>query len=677
MPLPPDVVDPPTPPRVQPRRVRKPSRRELREQRFVQGSHVAERRRPFLSILLLLGLVVLLAIPVGAALTAATHKALSAGLTASEGVHPQAPLVLPPLPQRTTIYGADGSVIGRLYRKYNRWVVPLKKISHPTQKAVLAIEDHNFYHHGALDFEAIVRAAIANVRAGQVVQGGSTIAQQLAKNTITGNQETFARKIQEAEDAIRLENTYTKKQILEMYLNDIYLGNSTYGVAAAGQFYFGKKPSHLSLPEGATLAAIISFPSRFDPIAHPTHALHQRNIVLSRMRNLHWIGKAKYQDAVDAPLGLSERQRDVASTVPTSYVEQYVINRFLADPSFGKTYTQRVNLLYRGGLKIYTTFDPAFQDEAERAIQHRMSQPGQPQSALVSIEPDTGAVRAMAVGGQTFEESKYNLATDPGGGRTAGSAFKAFTLAAALEQGMSPNKVFNGSAPTTIPHCGGGEDWHVNNAEPGSGSYTLAQATADSVNAVFAQVIDIVGPRNVARVAHQMGITSTLTPVCPLTLGTSPVSPFEMTSAYSTLANNGVHCQPYSIEKVVAPTGDAIENAHSHCSRVMPAKVAQTETRLLEGVIQFGTASSAVTISRPAAGKTGTGQDFQDAWFMGYVPQLTTGVWVGYAKAEVPMRSVPGYGEGFGGTLAAPIWNEYMIAATRGMPVKGFKGVHG
>src|SRR4051812_8013161 len=361
MPLPPDVEDPSTPPRVQRRRVRKPSRRELREQRFIHG-HVAERRRPFLSILLLLGLVVLLAVPVGAALTAATHKALSAGLTASEGVHPQAPLVLPPLPQRTTIYGADGSVIGRLYRKYNRWVVPLKKISHPTQKAVLAIEDHNFYHHGALDFEAIVRAAIANVRAGQVVQGGSTIAQQLAKNTITGNQETFARKIQEAEDAIRLENTYTKKQILEMYLNDIYLGNSTYGVAAAGQFYFGKKPSHLTLPEGATLAAIISFPSRFDPIVHPTHALHQRNLVLSRMRNLGWIGKKKYQDAIDAPLRLSKRQRDVASTAPTSYVEQYVINRFLADPSFGKTYTQRVNLLYRGGLKVYTTFEPRFQD---------------------------------------------------------------------------------------------------------------------------------------------------------------------------------------------------------------------------------------------------------------------------------------------------------------------------
>jgi len=354
-------------------------------------------------------------------------------------------------------------------------------------------------------------------------------------------------------------------------------------------------------------------------------------------------------------------------------VEQYVINRFLADPTFGKNYTQRVNLLYRGGLKIYTTFDPQFQTEAERAIQHRMSQPGQPQSAVVSIEPDTGAVRAMAVGGQTFDESKYNLATDPGGGRTAGSAFKAFTLATALEQGMSPDKVFNGDSPKTIPNCGGGETWKVDNAEPGSGSYTLAAATAASVNVVFAQVIDIVGPKNVARVAHQMGITSPLTPVCPLTLGTSPVSPFEMTSAYSTLANNGIHCKPYSIEKVVGPTGDVVENAHSRCSRVMPANVAQTETRLLEAVVSGGTGTAA-DIGRPQAGKTGTGQNYQDAWFMGYVPQLTTGVWVGYAAREQPMPNVPGYGTGFGGTLAAPIWHDYMLAATRGMPPKGFHG---
>ncbi|MDP9297030.1 MAG: transglycosylase domain-containing protein [Actinomycetota bacterium] len=676
MPLPPDVVDPPTP---------APSHSHWRATRRAHRNdslalarrQKPDRRRPFLSLLILLVLIAVLAVPLALGLTALTRSAVGAGINASSGVHPQVPLVLPPLQQRSTIYAADGSVIDTIYQKYNRDVVPLRQINHVTRNAVLAIEDHGFYSHGALDVASIVRAFLANIRAGHVVQGGSTIAQQLVKNTVTGNEVTLSRKIQEAEDAIRLENTYTKDKILGMYLNDVYLGNSVYGVAAAAQFYFATKPSDLKLPEAATLAGIIQSPAQFDPIAHPNATVDRRNVVLTRMRALHWIGPAKYQKALHAPLRLYKRQRDQASILSGSFWEQYVINRFLADPTFGKTYHDRQHALFQGGLKIYTTLDPSFQTDAEQAIADKMSAIGQPQSALVSIEPDTGAVRAMAVGNSSFKEGdRYNLATDPGGGRTAGSAFKAFTLAAALEQGMSPNKVFNGTSPKTIPHCGGGENWHVQNAEPVSGgSFPLWLATADSVNVVFAQVIDQVGPKNVARVAHQMGITSNLTPVCPLTLGTSPVSPFEMTSAYSTLANNGVHCKPYSIGRVVGPTGDVIERAKPQCKRVMPAKIAQLETSMLEGVIKFGTASSAVTISRPAAGKTGTGQNYQDAWFLGYVPQLTTGVWVGYAKGEIPMPNVPGYGTGFGGTLAAPIWNEFMIQATRGMPVRNFHGI--
>jgi penicillin-binding protein 1A len=277
----------------------------------------------------------------------------------------------------------------------------------------------------------------------------------------------------------------------------------------------------------------------------------------------------------------------------------------------------------------------------------------------------------MAIGNWSFKKG-YNLATDPGGGRTAGSAFKAFTLAAALESGISPSRTYDGSSPRTIKNCGGGATWHVANAEAGSGTYTLAAATAASVNVVFAQVIDEVGPDKVAEVAHRMGITSPLDAVCPLTLGTSPVSPLEMTSGYATIANNGVHCTPYAVAQVVSSTGKVITDHQPKCERAMPASIAAEETRLLEGVITSGTAHDAVTLTRPAAGKTGTGQDFQDAWFVGYVPQLVTGVWVGYAKAEIPMRSVPGYGEGFGGTLAAPIWNDFMIRSTRGMPVKNF-----
>jgi penicillin-binding protein 1A len=675
MPLPPDVVDPatPVPSRTHGRATRRAHRNDSVALAWRQKP---DRRRPFLSLLILLVLIAVLAVPLALGLTALTRGAVGAGINASSGVHPQVPLVLPPLQQRSTIYAADGSVIDTIYQKYNRDVVPLHQINQVTRNAVLAIEDHGFYSHGALDVASIVRAFLANIRAGHVVQGGSTIAQQLVKNTVTGNEVTLSRKIQEAEDAIRLENTYTKDQILGMYLNDVYLGNSVYGVAAAAQFYFATNPSDLKLTEAATLAGIIQSPAQFDPIAHPNATVARRNVVLTRMRDLQWIGRRKYQKALHAPLRLYKRQRDQASILSGSFWEQYVINRFLADPTFGKTYHERQHALFQGGLDIYTTLDPSFQADADQAIADKMSAPGQPQSALVSIEPDTGAVRAMSVGNSSFKEgNRYNLATDPGGGRTAGSAFKAFTLAAALEQGMSPNKVFNGTSPKTIPHCGGGQNWHVQNAEPVSGgSFPLWLATADSVNVVFAQVIDRVGPGNVARVAHQMGITSNLTPVCPLTLGTSPVSPFEMTSAYSTLANNGVHCKPYSIEKVVGPTGDVIERAKPRCERVMPAKIAQLETSMLEGVIKFGTAATAVTISRPAAGKTGTGQSYKDAWFLGYVPQLTTGVWVGYAKGEIPMPNVPGYGTGFGGTLAAPIWNQFMIQATRGMPVENFRG---
>ena len=278
----------------------------------------------------------------------------------------------------------------------------------------------------------------------------------------------------------------------------------------------------------------------------------------------------------------------------------------------------------------------------------------------------------MAVGNAPYGPNQYNLAVDPGGGRTAGSAFKVFTLAAALEAGISPNAVYSGYSPKTIPNCGGGETWTLHNAEPvGGGSYPLWLATADSVNVVFAQVIDQIGPERVAEVAHKMGITTELAPVCPLTLGTSPVSPLDMTSGFATLANDGVHCQPYPIAQVVSSTGKTVFRQKPECSRAIPAWVARQETAMLEGVVEFGTGTAA-NIGRPQAGKTGTGQDYQDAWYLGYVPQLATGVWVGYARAEIPMPYVPGYGTGYGGVLAAPIWHDYMLLATQNMPVEYF-----
>ena len=582
------------------------------------------------------------------------------------------PLKLPPLPQRSTILARDGSVLQHVYFGENRVVVPINRYRESTIDAVLAIEDDGFFQHGPLDFSAIVRAAVTNLIAGGIVEGGSTISQQLVKDTVTGDAPTLARKIREAADAIRLENTYSKEHILGMYLSEVYFGHGAYGMAAAAEYYFARRAPELTVAQAALLAGMIRSPSYYDPLTRPKHALHRRNTVLARMLELGWITSGRYAQASSAPIVLSAADRNVAQAAPNSYWTQYVVDSFLSNPAFGPTVKARIRALYQGGLKIYTTLEPSMQRQAEQTLLNRMTGPELPQSALVSIVPQTGAIRTMAVGNAPYGPSQYNLAVDPGGGRTAGSAFKVFTLAAALEAGISPNAVYSGYSPRTIPDCGGGETWTLHNAEPyGGGSFPLWLATADSVNVVFAQVIDQIGPERVAEVAHKMGITTELTPVCPLTLGTSPVSPLDMTSGFATLANDGVHCQPYAIAHVVSSTGKTVYRQKPECSRAIPAWVAQQETHMLEGVVEFGTGTAA-NIGRPQAGKTGTGQDYQDAWFLGYVPQLATGVWVGYARAEIPMPYVPGYGTGFGGVLAAPIWHDFMLMATQGMPVESF-----
>jgi penicillin-binding protein 1A len=581
------------------------------------------------------------------------------------------PLRIPPLPQRSTIYAADGSVLGRVYLDFNRQNISLSRVNRVTRDAVLAIEDHRFYERGALDLRSILRAFIADLRAGAIVQGGSTIAQQLVKNTITGGQESIVRKIREAIDAIRIERTYSKDRILQMYLNDVYLGHGVYGVAAASEFYFGEPVQDLRLPQAALLAGMIASPATYDPIVHPVYARARRDLVLKQMLVLGWIEQKRYRSGIAAPIRLSTRERGAAAPGPTSFWEQLVIHEFLSDPRFGPTLRYRRRELFQGGVRIYTTLDPALQTQAQMVLRARMGGPGMPQSALVSIEPQTGAIRAMAMGNWGFPTHRYDLATDPGGGRSAGSAFKAFTLAAALVGGISPDDVYNGDSPKTIPNCGGGQTWTLHNAEPGSGEYPLWLATADSVNVVFAQVIDQVGPSRVAAVAHRMGITSALVPVCPLTLGASAVSPLEMTSAYGTLANGGKHCAPFAIARVETSAGRLLELTRPRCLRAIPAGIAAEETAMLQNVISFGTGTAAA-IGRPEAGKTGTGNNYEDAWFVGYVPQIVTGVWVGYATAETPMPYVPGYGPGFGGVLAAPIWHDFMLFATRSLPPLGF-----
>jgi 1A family penicillin-binding protein len=610
------------------------------------------------------------------------------------------PLEIEDFPLRSTIYASDGSVL-RVVADYNRVYVKLKDVPQVTRDAIIAIEDHGFYRHGPVDFSSIMRAFIANLNAGQIVQGGSTLSQQLVKNTHTGNERTFARKWEEAQDAIRLERSYTKDEILELYLNEVYLGHGAYGVGSAAEYYFAKSVQKLTIAESAVLAGLIKAPSDDDPIANPDRAMAKRNTVLRRMLELGRISEREYLGAVAEPITLSSRRRNVNKFGRKAYDALFVQDQILHpvktsrnDPhyqaiikTFGKTYEERRQLLFQGGLKIYTTINPKLQGYARSAVEGFLPSPGNkppanPNASLATIVPQTGAIVAM-YGGQNFSKHKINLATQIK--RSAGSAFKAFTLAAAFEQGIPVGKVYNTSQkeidPDKCPDPSGA--WKPQNAEGGGGGFVnMARGTAGSVNVYFAQLIADVGAENVQEAAKKMGVITyarggdvSIPPVCSITLGAVQVNPLSMTSGYATLANGGVHCKPFAIKRVVAANGKTIFKPKPYCRRALDAKIAAQVTSLLQGVVSGGTGRAA-NIGRPQAGKTGTAQDYKDAWFMGYIPQLVTGVWVGYAypKKEIPMVGLAklGGGRAFGGTLAAPIWHNYMAKAVSGLRVRGF-----
>ncbi len=622
--------------------------------------------------------------PAGAAVKVADSKFLG---------QVDAPLDLPTLAQRTTIYAADGSVLATLYRGENRVTYPLSSYNQNAQHAVLAVEDHGFYQHGAVDVYSTLRALLADLKAGHPVQGGSTIAQQLVKNTVTGSAETIERKIQEARDAIRLEQTYTKGQIFEAYLNTIYMGNSVYGYGTASEWYFNRPPSKLNLSQAALLAGIIQAPEAYNP-AIPENvpaALERRNQVLGDMLQYGWITQEDYDRASHAGIKLSTKGRTQNQYGPEPYWVDYVKHLFLTDPAFGATMADREHLLYQGGLQIYTTLNRKIQNTARQAMAEMYYLPSDPQAASVTVNAQTGAILSMADGNETYgtDSSKGQSTVNYGWQalRPTGSAFKVFTLAAALSAGIQPTSQWKGNSPLTIPNCGGGDTWTVHNSEGNlPGFHTLTTATADSINVVFAQLINTIGPQAVVDIAHKMGIeragsdipgTDPAIPyvgaVCPITVGSVSVSPLDMTTGVSTLANKGIHCMPYAISKVVR-SGSTIFKAQPDCKRAIPEDIAAQETSMLEQVICCGTASGRATLTpaRPEAGKTGTDTDFKNAYFVGYVPQIATGVWVGYAHHAT--RSIAGdHGRaGFGADAAAPIWTQVMDTAVANLPVEQF-----
>ena len=565
------------------------------------------------------------------------------------------------LAQPTKIYSANGKLLAS-FALENREIVPITSISSDLQHAVVAVEDERFYQHQGVDFVGIARALFIDVTTGTTKEGASTLTQQYIRNTILMSERydiNVGRKIREAYLAYQFEQTHTKPEVLAAYLNTVYFGDGAYGAEAASLEYFGKHANELTVAQAALLAGLPQSPIRLNPYYNMDGALARQRWVLGRMVANHYITAAESQAAQEETITLSKVTDPNQGIYDCGYFVSYVRKQLL------QSYSD--SLVFKGGLQVYTTIDTRLQRDAEKAVHAILPLKKDPDSALVSINPKTGAIVAM-YGGRNYFKNSYNMATQ--GRRQPGSSFKMFVLVTALEKGIPPNRPMNSSAPARIPSH---PVWIVSNSEgKGSGYITISAATRASVNAVFARLIWELHPANVVITAKRMGITTTIPALPSIALGSAPVSPLEMASAYGTLANNGVHVKPVSITKIVDSNGAVIFDYKPAGTRVLTPQIAWAATQQLMGVVTGGTGTRAHLSGREVAGKTGTAQNYQDAWFIGYTPQLVTSVWVGYAKGSIPMRSVHGR-RGFGGTFAAPIWRHFMTAALKGLPSVRFQ----
>jgi penicillin-binding protein 1A len=558
--------------------------------------------------------------------------------------------------ENSFVYAADGSLLGSIPAEHNRQPVPLKQISPWMTKATIAVEDRRFYEHGGVDYEGILRAAWRDLNKGKVVEGGSTITQQLVRNLYISRERTLERKIKEACLAIKLNRHWSKDRILAAWMNQVYFGNHAYGVEAAAQTYFSKPAKKLTMIESALLAGLPQAPSLYDPVLHRDDALDRRGEVLQALYANHDISFEQLQ------VGLADRSLHLKpGRLYTKIREPYFFS-FVRDQLIAKYGVQTVQ---SGGLRVYTTINPAFQRAARDAITETLYLRDDPAAALVSINPANGAIRAMTAVYPGRKKNEFNLVAQAR--RQAGSTFKAFALTAAVNQGINPATSTYVSAPFHYQPDPAIPAWDVSTySHTYSGTITIQQATLQSDNTVFAQLTVDVGPQNVAAMAHRLGIQNPLKPVPSIGLGSNAVSPLDMASAYATLAAGGVYSQPMAIRKVILATGKADDHAgwgKAVRRRVIPDGVAYTVTKILEQNILYGTGTRA-NFGRPAAGKTGTTDDHADAWFCGYVPNLEATVWVGYPQAEIPMENVHGIAVA-GGSFPAEIWRLFMERAVR------------
>ncbi|MDH3190191.1 MAG: transglycosylase domain-containing protein [Acidimicrobiia bacterium] len=627
-------------------------------------------------------------------------------------------LTLPDLSRTSQIYADSGEQLAELHDGRNSEPVAYAEIPQVMVDAILAAEDSEFFEHHGVDFSAIFSAAIDNIISDST-RGGSTITQQVVKNAFVGSEITIERKIREAFVSAEVERRFSKERILEFYLNSVYFGGGAYGVKAAAEEFFNKDLADLVLHEAAALAVLVRNPSLYNPRTFPELTLERRNDVIDEMLENEWIteteatvAKRRPLDVVDTPLRRGQADHVVAE----------VKRQLLNDPEFaflGETNEERKIAIFGcpaddvaceggGGLQIFTTINLDLQMKANEILQEWLPLPEYeanvaackeifpnetdqflatysethscaPTGALTMVDNHTGAVKVMA-SGLPFEFSQFDLAVQ--GRRNPGSSFKPFALVAALEQGYTLGHTWSGASPLEI-ECefvcspDGSNIWTVSNAGSSLGVITLEQATYNSVNTVYAQVSNEVGPSNIVDVARRMGVTeSSLNPVLSIVLGTSEVSTLEMANAFSNFATNGLHADDYLIEKIVDHDGTVIyENEHSVEQVSDPAIFAAARRALVKVPTSAGTAPRA-NISREQGGKTGTHQSYLDAWYVGFTPEYSTAVWVGYESKQVPLEDVvingQRYSRVFGGSVPAPIWAEFMSYVLADQPATAF-----
>jgi penicillin-binding protein 1A len=560
----------------------------------------------------------------------------------------------------TKLYDDNDELITELHVE-RRIFVPLAQVPQTLRQALLATEDRRFYSHWGIDPIGIARALVQNYRRGRIVEGGSTITQQLTKLLFLTPDKSLERKLKEAVLALELERRYSKDRILEMYLNQIYFGHGAYGVEAAARTYFGKSVSDLNVREAALIAGLPRAPTNYSPFDHPEAAKLRRELVLRRMAEFGTIKEAEAKRLARSDLGLipPERRRTTGQYF-LEYVQQTLEAKYGA------------NMVFKGGLNVYTTLSPTMQLAAEQALREGLKalegRSGQgrtdhPEGAVVTIEPQTGYVKAL-VGGYDFFRSEFNRAVLAR--RQPGSAFKPFVFMAALEAGFTPATRIE-DAPVTYPVGRNGNAWKPENYDRKfRGPTTLQQAVEESVNVVTVKLQERIGVNKTIQIARRLGIASPLNTDLTLALGSSDLTLFEMTAAYGVLANQGTFVPPTTIRYVTNVDGKLLEEHVPEGKEVLPPDTAYVMTHMLKGAVERGTGQGARALGRPVAAKTGTTNDYSNAWFIGFTPRLATGVWVGYDRPRSLGRDETG------SRVAVPIWTAYMSKVLGNSPKEDF-----